>query len=126
MDLYCGIITPPYNTLEDTILPPSQWLYLFLSTALLLFFTYFMIRRQVRPLRNLAKAANQMSIDGEQSPLPEEGANEVVTATLAFNRMQQRIRHYVMDREQLFSSISHDLKPRSLAFVYGLNCWKMT
>ena len=105
-----ALLPPPYNTLEDTILPPSQWLYLFLSTALLLFFTYFMIRRQVRPLRNLAKAANQMSIDGEQSPLPEEGANEVVTATLAFNRMQQRIRHYVMDREQLFSSISHDLK----------------
>ena len=33
-----------------------------------------------------------------------------MTATLAFNRMQQRIRHYVMDREQLFSAISHDLK----------------
>ncbi|OEF26985.1 ATP-binding protein [Vibrio rumoiensis] len=105
-----ALLPPPYNTLEDTILPPSQWLYLLLSTALLLFFTYFMVRRQVRPLRNLAKAANQMSIDGEQSPLPEEGANELVTATLAFNRMQQRIRHYVMDREHLFSSISHDLK----------------
>ncbi len=105
-----ALLPPPYNTLEDRILPPSQWLYLLLSTALLLIFTYFMIRRQVRPLRNLAKAANQMSIDGEQSPLPEEGADEVVTATLAFNRMQQRIRHYVMDREQLFSAISHDLK----------------
>lgn len=105
-----ALLPPPYNTLEDNILPPSQWLYLLLSTALLLFFTYFMVRRQVRPLRNLAKAANQMSVDGDQSPLPEEGANELVTATLAFNRMQQRIRHYVMDREQLFSAISHDLK----------------
>ncbi|MFV0575657.1 MAG: ATP-binding protein [Vibrio sp.] len=105
-----ALLPPPYNTLEDKVLPPSQWLYLLLSTALLLTFTYFMIRRQVRPLRNLARAANQMIVDGEQTPLPEEGANELVTATLAFNRMQQRIRHYVMDREQLFSSISHDLK----------------
>lgn len=105
-----ALLPPPYNELDDTILSPSQWLYLLLSTALLLLFSYFMIRRQVRPLRNLAKAANRMSLDVDQSPLMEEGANEIVTATLAFNRMQQRIHRYVVDREQLFSSISHDLK----------------
>ncbi len=51
-----------------------------------------------------------MSMDIDQSPLKEEGATELVTATRAFNRMQTRIRKYVSDREHLFSSISHDLK----------------
>jgi signal transduction histidine kinase len=58
----------------------------------------------------LAKAANEMSMDIDQAPIKEEGASELVTATRAFNRMQQRIRRYVSDREHLFSAISHDLK----------------
>jgi len=69
-----------------------------------------MIRRQVRPLKKLARAANEMSMDIQQPQLKEEGATELVTATRAFNRMQQRIRRYVADREHLFSAISHDLK----------------
>ncbi|MGF1694751.1 ATP-binding protein [Vibrio lamellibrachiae] len=109
--LYIAALLPaPYVTLDDTILGREQVIFLVLSTMLLLLLTYLLVKRQVKPLKRLAKAANEMSMDIDQPPLREEGASELVTATRAFNRMQSRIRHYVSDREHLFSSISHDLK----------------
>mgnify|MGYP000197203652 CR=1 FL=1 len=109
--VYIAALLPaPYVKLDDTIIGREQILFIFFSTSILLVLTYLMIRRQVRPLRSLAKAANEMSMDIEQPALSEEGATELVTATRAFNRMQQRIRRYVSDREHLFSAISHDLK----------------
>lgn len=109
--VYIAALLPaPYVKLDDTIIGREQILFIFFSTSILLVLTYFMIRRQVRPLKSLAKAANEMSMDIDQPALNEEGATELVTATRAFNRMQQRIRRYVSDREHLFSAISHDLK----------------
>jgi len=109
--LYIAALLPtPYLTLDDTILDTEQILFLFFSTSILLALTYLLVRRQVKPLKNLARAANDMSMGIEQKPLAEEGASELVLATRAFNRMQLRIRRYVADREHLFSSISHDLK----------------
>ncbi|UGA56911.1 ATP-binding protein [Vibrio sp. VB16] len=109
--IYIAALLPaPYVSLDDTIIGSQQLLFLLLSTTTLMLLVYPLIRRQVRPLNNLAKAANEMSMDIDQPELVEEGANELVTATRAFNRMQQRIRRYVNDRETLFSAISHDLK----------------
>ncbi|WP_413283410.1 ATP-binding protein [Vibrio sp. MA40-2] len=109
--IYIAALLPsPYVSLDDTIIGSEQLLFLILSTTSLMLLVYPLIRRQVRPLNNLARAANEMSMDIEQAELAEEGANELVTATRAFNRMQQRIRRYVNDRETLFSAISHDLK----------------
>ncbi|CAK4068836.1 ATP-binding protein [Vibrio sp. 16] len=109
--VYIAALLPaPYVTLDDTVIAREQIVFLILSTTLLLGLTYLLMRRQVKPLKRLAKAANEMSMDIDQPPLAEEGASELVTATRAFNRMQQRIRRYVADREHLFSSISHDLK----------------
>ncbi len=109
--IYIAALLPaPYLTLDDKILGREQLLFLFFSTTILLLLTYLLMRRQVKPLKLLARAANDMSMDIDQPPLKEQGASELITATRAFNRMQGRIRRYVADREQLFSAISHDLK----------------
>ncbi|MGF1689126.1 ATP-binding protein [Photobacterium japonica] len=109
--LYIAALLPtPYVTLENEIITSQQVVFMLFITTLLLLFTYFMIRRQTKPLKRLANAANAMSFDIYQPPLKEEGASELVTATRAFNRMQSRVRRYIDDREHLFSAISHDLK----------------
>ncbi|MGF1681774.1 ATP-binding protein [Photobacterium minamisatsumaniensis] len=105
-----GLLPAPYVTLEDEIITSQQVIFMGFMTTLLLVFTYFMIRRQTKPLKRLANAANALSFDIYQKPLKEEGASELVTATRAFNRMQLRVRRYIDDREHLFSAISHDLK----------------
>ncbi|MGF1773735.1 ATP-binding protein [Vibrio wakamikoensis] len=109
--IYIAALLPsPYMQLDDQFFSKDQLVFLVIFTSLMLLLTFLLVRAQVKPLKRLAKAANEMSMDIDQSPLKEEGATELVTATRAFNRMQTRIRKYVSDREHLFSSISHDLK----------------
>ncbi|MFC5077037.1 Osmolarity sensor protein EnvZ [Vibrio thalassae] len=109
--IYVAALLPsPYMQLDDTIFSKDQLVFLIIFTSLLLVLTFLLVRAQVKPLRRLAKAANEMSMDVDQSPIKEEGATELVMATRAFNRMQTRIRKYISDREHLFTSISHDLK----------------
>jgi signal transduction histidine kinase len=109
--IYIAALLPsPYMQLDDQFFSKDQLVFLVIFTSLMLLLTFLLVRAQVKPLKRLAKAANEMSMDIYQSPLKERGATELVTATRAFNRMQTRIRKYVSDREHLFSSISHDLK----------------
>ncbi|MGM0702314.1 MAG: ATP-binding protein [Pseudomonadota bacterium] len=68
------------------------------------------IRSVTRPLGRLARAARQLGDDLDAPPLRETGPREVAATAVAFNRMQERIRDQVDERERLFSAISHDLK----------------
>ena len=68
------------------------------------------IRSVTRPLARLSRAARQLGDDLDAPPLRESGPREVVATAMAFNRMQERIREQVDERERLFSAISHDLK----------------
>jgi len=109
--IYIAALLPsPYEMMTDEVISSKQMLFIFFITALLMTSTYLLIRRQVKPLKRLAHAANALSLDIDQPPLKEEGASELITATKAFNRMQMRLKRYIEDRERLFSSISHDLK----------------
>jgi signal transduction histidine kinase len=105
-----ALLPSPYVMMEDEVISNQQIFFILFITALLMTFTYTMVRRQVKPLKRLAQAANALSMDIDQPPLKEQGASELATATQAFNRMQMRLRRYIEDRERLFSSISHDLK----------------
>ncbi|MCE8032530.1 MAG: HAMP domain-containing protein [Halomonas sp.] len=68
------------------------------------------IRSVTRPLARLSRAARQLGDDLDTPPLRETGPREVAATAAAFNRMQERIRDQVDERERLFSAISHDLK----------------
>ncbi len=105
-----AVMPPPYMLLDRDIIPSQQLTTIILTSLFLLVFIYLLFRWQTRPLKRLAQAASEMSIDLEQPPLKEEGATELVAATRAFNSMQQKLQKYLSDRERLFSSISHDLK----------------
>ncbi|WP_111497790.1 ATP-binding protein [Marinobacter bohaiensis] len=100
----------PYVSLEDTALPRQQLFFIVLLTIFLLSFIALMVRWQTRPLRRLARAAREMPFDDDRPPVPEWGSSEVVDVTRAFNTFRDRIRRYLKDREQLFTSVSHDLK----------------
>ncbi len=105
-----AILPPPYLLLDKSIISSEQVITLILSTVLVLIFIYLLFYWQTEPLKQLAMAASEMSIDLYQKPLKEEGASEIVAATSAFNHMQQKLQRYIRDREVLFRSISHDLK----------------
>ncbi len=105
-----AVLPAPYVELETNYFAPREWLTFVLSAFLLLSFTWLIVRREVRPIRALAKAATQMSSHLIIPKVKEEGSTELQAAVKAFNKMNQRIESHIKDREMLFSSISHDLK----------------
>jgi len=105
-----AILPPPYLLIDRSFISSVQVVTLVFSTVFVLIFIYLLFYWQTKPLKQLAMAVSEMSIDLEQAPLKEEGASEIVAATRAFNRMQQKLQRYIRDREVLFRSISHDLK----------------
>ena len=67
------------------------------------------LRNQVRPIRDLARAASAFG-RGRSMPFRPTGAEEVRRAGTAFLSMRSRIERHVEQRTRMLSGVSHDLK----------------
>jgi signal transduction histidine kinase len=63
-----------------------------------------------KPLERLSEAADRFGADVNAEPMPETGPSEVKHAAAAFNRMQRRLRQFVLERTRMLAAISHDLR----------------
>jgi two-component system osmolarity sensor histidine kinase EnvZ len=68
------------------------------------------MRNQVRAIRRLARAAEAFGMGRDIGPIKPEGATEVRQAATAFNRMQERVRRFLMQRTEMLAGVSHDLR----------------
>jgi signal transduction histidine kinase len=84
-----------------------SWVIMTLLAAALVLWA---VRQFAAPLRRLAEAADQLGVDVNAAPLPEEGPAEAVAAAVAFNTMAARIRRFVHDRTFMLTAIGHDLR----------------
>lgn len=109
--LYLATTLPlPYTYFATSVLEPRQVLFLIIASVLLLLIITRVIRHELQPLRALVHASTLMSTRLSVTEVPERGAGELRTAVAAFNKMNRRIGSYLRDREQLFSTLSHDLR----------------
>jgi signal transduction histidine kinase len=94
------------------VMPIAEWLpYVFaIQMALLVVCTWFAVRQAIRPLGDLAAAADALDPNKKSPPLSEAGPSEVAHAARAFNAMRDRIAHYLEERVQILAAISHDLQ----------------
>ncbi|MBX4898027.1 ATP-binding protein [Rhizobium bangladeshense] len=94
------------------VMPIAAWLpYVFaIQMALLILCTWFAVRQAIRPLGELAAAADALDPDKDGQALSEAGPSEVAHAVRAFNAMRERIAHYLEERVQILAAISHDLQ----------------
>jgi methyl-accepting chemotaxis protein len=81
------------------VMPIAQWLpyVLVIQMALLVLCTWFAVRLAIRPLAQLASAADALDPNRKSSPMSEEGPSEVAHAARAFNAMRERIGQYLED-----------------------------
>jgi len=71
----------------------------------------FMMRRLVRPLHTLAKAAEEFGTSGcNARAVSEEGPTEVRQAAKAFNTMRERICDMLEQRTHVSAALAHDLR----------------
>lgn len=91
-------------------LPPGFWAgVLGLGVAAL---ALFLLRREVRPLRELAAAVDRVPLGAEAGAIADapRSAPEIRALIGAFNRLTQRIASLLRARMALVGGISHDLK----------------
>jgi two-component system osmolarity sensor histidine kinase EnvZ len=90
-------------------------LYIFVAwligTAILTFgISALFLRNQVRGISRLALAAESFGMGRDTGPIKPEGAIEVRRAATAFNRMQDRLRRFLVQRTTMLAGVSHDLR----------------
>lgn len=99
------------KSLTVTTGPLSFFYVSFIITAMLLsVVSVLAVRRIGRPLRRLTDSVERLGRGEEVEPLPEDGAEDLRRTSVAFNRMQARIRSFVADRTLMLAAISHDLR----------------
>ncbi len=62
------------------------------------------------PLSSFARTAEEFSLSGTSTPLPERGPEEIRAVARALNRMRERITALIDDRTKMLAAISHDLR----------------
>ncbi|TAN71273.1 MAG: HAMP domain-containing protein, partial [Gallionella sp.] len=92
--------------------PVSQVLLVWGGVVLLLALlgAYFIARQVARPLKQLAQAAQQVGHGEMPQPLPEQGAQEIVAVSRAFNQMSADLASNERERALVLAGISHDLR----------------
>ncbi len=80
------------------------------TTSVLFVIAALFMRNQVRAIRRLAAAAEAFGMGRDTDPIRPEGATEVRRAAAAFNRMQERVRRFLLQRTEMLAGVSHDLR----------------
>jgi two-component system, OmpR family, osmolarity sensor histidine kinase EnvZ len=100
---------------------PHQLLVLMVATGLLMTLIAFgFLRNQMRPIRQLARAAEAFG-KGRNVYLKPAGAAEVRAAANAFLDMRNRIERQIEQRTLLLSGVSHDLRTPLTRLKLGLS-----
>lgn len=80
------------------------------SSLLLLAVAIVFLRNQVRPIRELALAADSFGKGQEVERFKPSGATEIRQAGMAFNQMRERIQRQIRQRTEMLAGVSHDLR----------------
>lgn len=99
----------PMSTISDVSGSPLPF-YLLVIGILSVVGGWLFARQLNRPLKKLQQAAFQVGRGSIPPPLKEEGTQDVVEVTRAFNQMAKGIRRLEQDRSLLLAGVSHDLR----------------
>jgi two-component system osmolarity sensor histidine kinase EnvZ len=80
------------------------------SSLLLVTIAVLFLRNQVKPIVQLARAAEQFGLGQHVQNFTPRGASEIRRAGRAFLTMADRIRRQVQSRTEMLAGISHDLR----------------
>ncbi len=80
------------------------------AAIVLLLIAVIFMRNQVRPIRQLADAAEAFGKGQPALPFRPTGADEIRRAASAFQQMRGRIERQISQRTMMLSGVSHDLR----------------
>jgi two-component system osmolarity sensor histidine kinase EnvZ len=80
------------------------------SSLVLIAVAIFFLRKQIRPIQDLAKAARGFGMGRPVQDFHPRGAREVKEAATAFLNMKERIEKHVEQRTAMLAGVSHDIR----------------
>ncbi len=80
------------------------------TSIVLMAIAVFFLRKQMRPIRRLAHAADSFGKGRQVPDFKAEGASEVRQAANAFLVMRERINRQIGQRTEMLAGVSHDLR----------------
>ncbi len=84
--------------------------WMFVSTLVLLAIAIVFMRKQIKPILDLAHAARSFGLGRDVGDFVPRGATEVRQAAQAFLNMKERIERHVEQRTAMLAGVSHDLR----------------
>tara|TARA_B100000579_G_scaffold419411_1_gene417951 strand:- start:290 stop:1585 length:1296 start_codon:yes stop_codon:yes gene_type:complete len=101
------------NVDKDRLYSESAFVFLLwmiFSSLVLLFFSYFFMKKQIRPLKRLAIIAETFGRGLDAPELKSVGSTELRQTANAFNQMRTRIKRFLKQRTDMLAGVSHDLR----------------
>jgi two-component system osmolarity sensor histidine kinase EnvZ len=90
------------------------------SSIVLLIIAIIFLRNQIRPILQLAHAAQSFGVGRDVPDFQPRGAAEIKAAAEAFIKMRERIERHVDQRTAMLAGVSHDLRTILTRFKLNL------
>ncbi len=101
------------NVNKDRLYSESAFVFLLwmiFASIILFFMSYFLMSRQLRPLKRLAIIAETFGRGLDAPNIKTAGAYEIRQTANAFNQMRTRIKRFLKQRTEMLAGVSHDLR----------------
>ena len=101
------------NVDKDRLYSESAFVFLLwmiFASIILFFMSYFLMSRQLRPLKRLAIIAETFGRGLDAPEIQTAGAYEIRQTANAFNQMRTRIKRFLKQRTEMLAGVSHDLR----------------
>ncbi len=101
------------NVDKDRLYSESAFVFLLwmiFASLILFFMSYFLMSRQLRPLKRLAIIAETFGRGLDAPDIKTAGAYEIRQTANAFNQMRTRIKRFLKQRTEMLAGVSHDLR----------------
>ena len=85
-------------------------LWMIFASLILLFMSYFLMNKQLKPLKRLAIIAETFGRGLDAPEIKSVGAYEIRRTSQAFNQMRTRIKRFLKQRTEMLAGVSHDLR----------------
>jgi two-component system osmolarity sensor histidine kinase EnvZ len=85
-------------------------LWMIFASIILLIVSYFLMNKQIRPLKRLSIIAETFGRGLDAPELQSVGASEIRQTANAFNQMRTRIKRFLKQRTDMLAGVSHDLR----------------
>ncbi|MBT3396275.1 MAG: HAMP domain-containing protein [Alphaproteobacteria bacterium] len=106
-----GVLT--VTTLRERVTSTTTFIFIMwmgVVSLVLLAISILFLRNQVKPIRNLAIAAEAFGKGRDAEDFKAWGATEVRQAAHAFQDMRARIQRHMTQRTEMLAGVSHDLR----------------